>query len=61
MKLYKNTKVMVQLLDDNTDFFENIAGVLQGNALVSFLICQGYILQMSIDLMKEDGFTLKKV
>ena len=43
----------------NTDFFNIIA---QGNTLVPYLfkLCLDYILRTSIDLMKENGFTLKK-
>ena len=45
-----------------TDFFQIVAGVLLGYTLAPylFIIWLDYILQMSIDLMKENGFTLKK-
>ena len=45
-----------------TDFFEIVAGILQGDTLTSFLflICFDCILFMSVDLIKENGFTLKK-
>ena len=44
------------------DFFDIVAGVLQGDTLVSYLliICLDYELPMSIDLVKEKGFMLKK-
>ena len=45
-----------------TDFFDNVAGVMQGDTLAPylFIICLNYMLQMSIDLMKENGFTFVK-
>ena len=45
-----------------TDFFDIVAGVLQGDSLAPYpsIICQDYELWTSIDLMKENGFTLKK-
>ena len=62
MMLYKNTKVKVHSSDGDTDFFDIVAGVLQRNTLVPylFIICLDYVLRTSIDLMKENGFTLKK-
>ena len=62
MMLYKNTKVKVCSLDVDTDSCNIVAGVLQGNTLASFLfiIYLDYVLQTLIDLMKENGFTLKK-
>ena len=62
MILYKNMKVKVCSLDGETNFFDIIAGILQGDKFAPFLfiICQDFILQMSIDLIKENGFTLKK-
>ena len=59
--LYKNTKAMVHSPDGNTDFFD-IVGVLQADTLAPylFIICRDYVLQMLIDLIKENGFTLKK-
>ena len=62
MILDKNSKVKVCSPDEDTDFFDNIAGVLQANALALylFIICLDHVLWMSIDLMKENGFTLKK-
>ena len=37
MILYKNTKVKVQSPDGDTDYFDIVAGVLQGDALARFL------------------------
>ena len=61
--LYENMKAKVCSPDGNTDFFDIVAGVLQGNTWVSylFIFCLGYVLWMSIDIIKENGFTLKKV
>ena len=58
----KNTKVKVHSPDGDTDYFDIAAGVLQGDTLASylFIICRDYALRMSIDLMKENGFTLAK-
>ena len=62
MMLYKNTKVKVHSPDGDTDFFDIVAGVQQGNTLAPylFIICPNYVLWTSIDLMKENGFALKK-
>ena len=62
MMLYKNTKVKVRSPDRDTDFFDIIAGVLQGDTLARYLFinCLDYVLRTSIDLMKENGFTLIK-
>ena len=62
MMLYKNTKVKVQSLDGDTDYFNIVAGALQGDTLASylFIICLDYGLRTSIDLMKKKGFKLAK-
>ena len=62
MILYKNTKVKVRSPDRNTDYFDIVAGVLQGDtlALNLFIICIDYVLRSSIDLMKENGFKVAK-
>ena len=46
MMLYKNMKVKVCSLDGDTDYFDNVAGVLQGDTLASylFIICLDYVL-----------------
>ena len=58
MMLYKNMKAMVCSTDDDTDFFD----IINGDTLVPYLFitCLGYLLQISIYLMKENDFTLKK-
>ena len=45
-----------------TDFIKIVAGVLQRYSSIPclFIICQGYALQISIDLIKENGFYLKR-
>ena len=62
MMLYKNSKVKVFSLDGNIEFFDIVAGVLQENTLAPYLliILLDYVLWVSTDLMKENGFTLKK-
>ena len=44
---------MIRFSEADTDFFESIIGVLQGNtlALYGFIIFFDYILQTSIDLI----------
>ena len=44
------------------DFFDIVVGVLLGDTFASylFIICLDYILQMSIDIIRENGFILKK-
>ena len=62
MMLYKNVKAMVCSPDGDADFFDIVTGVLQGDTLAPymFIIYLDYVLNMSIDLIKENGFTLKK-
>ena len=61
MMLYKNTKSLVRSPDGDTDFFEILAGVLQGDTLAPFLfiICLDYALKTSIDTQKHLGLTLR--
>ena len=62
MMLYKNTKVKVHSPDGDTDYFDIIADVLQGDTLAPYIftICLNYVLRMSIDKMKDNGFKLAK-
>ena len=55
-------KVKVSSPDRDTYFFDIVASVLQGDTLAPylFIICLDYVLWTSIDLMKENGFTLTK-
>ena len=62
MMLYKTRKVKVHSSDGDTDYFDIVVGVLQGNTSASylFIICLDYVLRMSFDLMKENSFRLAK-
>ena len=62
MILYRNTKVNVRSPDGDTDYFDIVAGVLQGDTLAPylFIICLDYVLRTSIDKIKENGFELTK-
>ena len=53
---------MVHLTNGDTDFFDIIAGVFQGDTFTPFvfIICQNYAQLTSIGLMKENSFSLKK-
>ena len=59
---YRSTKVKILSPDGDTDFFDIVAGVLQGDTLAPylFIICPDYILRTSIDKIKENGFKLTK-
>ena len=61
MMLYKNTKSLVRSPDGDTDFFEILAGVLQGFILAPFLfiICLDYALRTSVDIHNQLGLTLQ--
>ena len=58
--LYKDMKTIVHSSDGNTDY--NITGIFQGDTLTPFLfiIYLDYILQTSVDLMKENIYILKR-
>ena len=60
--LYGNTKVKVHSPDGDTEYFDIVAGVLQGDMLSPYLliICLDYILRTSIDKIRENGFELTK-
>ena len=62
MILYRNTKVKVFSPDGDTDDFGIVAGVLKEDTLAPylFIICLDYVLRISIDKMKENGFELTK-
>ena len=55
-------KVKVRSPDRDTDYFDIVTGVLQGDILAPylFIICLDYMLRTFIDLMKENGFKLAK-
>ena len=52
----------VSLPDGDTEYFDIVAGVLQGDTLAPylFIICLDYMLRTSIDKMRENGFKLTK-
>ena len=60
--LYRNTKVKVRSPDGDTEYFDIVAGVLQGDTLAPylFIICLDYVLRTSIDKIRENGFKLTK-
>ena len=60
--LGRNTKVKDRSPDGDTNYFDIIASVLQGDTLTShlFIICLDYVLRRSIDKIKEKSFKLTK-
>ena len=62
MILYRNTKVKVRSPDGDTEYFDIVAGVLQGDTLAPyrFIICLDYVLRTSIDKIRENSFELTK-
>ena len=60
--LYRNTKVKVRSPDGETEYFDIVAGVLQGDTLAPylFIICLDYVLRTSIDKIRENCFKLTK-
>ena len=48
--------------DGDTEYFDIVSGVLQGDTLAPyiFIICLDYVLRTSIDKIKENGFDLTK-
>ena len=60
--LYRNTKVKVRSPDGDTEYFDIVAGVLQGDTLAPCLliICLDYVLRTSINKIRENGFELTK-
>ena len=62
MVLNRNTKIKVRSPDGDTDYFDIVVGVLEGDILAPylFIICLDYMLRTSIHKMKENGFKLTK-
>ena len=62
MILYRNTKVKVPSPDGDTNYFDIVAGVLQGDTLAPylFIICLDHGFRTSIDKIKENDFELTK-
>ena len=55
MMMYRNTQVKVRSSGGDTDYFDIVAGVLQGDTLAPyvFIICLDYVLRTSIDKINE--------
>ena len=62
MILYRNTKVKVRSPDGDTDYFDIVAGVLQGDTLAPylFIICLDYVLRTSINKINSFELTKKR-
>ena len=62
MILYENTKAKVRSPNEGTDFFDVVTGIFQGDTLAPYLliIYLHYVLPMSRDLIKENGFKQSK-
>ena len=62
MILYRNNKVKVCSPDGDTEYFNIVAGVLQGDtlALYLFIICLDHVLRTSIDKIRKNSFELTK-
>ena len=60
--LYRNTKMKVRSPDGDTEYFDIVAGVLQGDTLAPylFIICLDYVFRTSINKIRENGFELTK-
>ena len=60
--LYRNTKVKVRSPDGDTEYFDIVEEVLQGDTLAPylFIICLDYVLRTSIDKIKENVFKLTR-
>ena len=60
--LYRNTKLKGRSPDGDTEYFDIVARVQQGDMLAPylFIICLDYGLRTSIDKIKENGFELTK-
>ena len=57
--LYKNTNKMIHSLKRDTVI---VAGILQDDTITPylFIICQDYVIQTTINLIKGNGLALKK-
>ena len=52
---------MVHLPDGDTDFFDIVTGNLLGDTIAPYILMMflDYVLRSSINLIKENGFTLR--
>ena len=62
MILYRNTKVKVRSPDGDTDYFDIVAGVLQGDTLAPylFIIYLDYVIRTSIDNIRETALSWQR-
>ena len=60
--IYRNTKEKVRSPYGDTEYFDIVAGVLQGDTLAPylFIFCLVYVLRTSIDKIRENCFELTK-
>ena len=60
--LYRNTKVKVRSPDGDTEYFDIVAGVQQGDTLAPylFIICLDSVNRTLIDNIRENGFVLTR-
>ena len=56
MMLYRNTKVKVRYPEGDTDYFDIVAGMVQGDTLAPylFIIYLDNVLRTSIDKIKQN-------
>ena len=56
--IYRNTKVKERSPDGDVEYFDIVAGVLQGDTLAPylFILCLDNVLKTSIDKIRENGF-----
>ena len=61
MIFYWNTRVNFRSSDENTEFFNIVAGVLQGDILAPylFIICLDWLYLSKFEILKEICFTHK--
>ena len=62
MKISFSLGGLVRSPDGDTEYFDIVAGVLQGDTLAPylFIICLDYVLRISIDKIRENDFELTK-
>ena len=60
--LYRNTKVKARSPEGDTEYFNIVAGVLQGDTLAPnlLIICLDYVLRTSIDKIKETALSWQR-
>ena len=60
--LNRNIKVKVRSPDGDTEYFDIVSGIQQGDTLAPylFIVCLDYVVRTSIDKIRENGFKLRK-